>query len=115
MVPGRKVTLTEHVIIMRTPHCFDFKTNMVDQGTRRKILRYFFISWVLGGEYTTIRLDGLFTLAAATAMETQIFFHQEWVTLELMKVFTWRPAARAMAIHRVQYNPVFPLPLPQSV
>ena len=41
--------------------------------------------------------------------------YQECVTLDCMEVFTWRPAAMAIATHRVQHNPFFPLPLPQSV
>ena len=41
--------------------------------------------------------------------------NEEWVTLVSMGVFTWRPAAKATSTHRVQYNPFFPLPLPQSV
>ena len=53
---------------------------------------------------------GLFTLTAemATAMAME-----EWVTLDHMEVFTWRSAAMgmAMATHRVQYNPLFPLVL----
>ena len=51
----------------------------------------------------------------AKAMETQIFFHQEWATLDLMEVFAQSPAAKSTATHRVQFNPFFPLPLWQSV
>ena len=41
-----------------------------------------------------------FILTATTATE-------ERVTLDLMEVFTWRPAAVATATHRVQCNPLF--------
>ena len=61
------------------------------------------------------RVKGLLTLTAAKATETHIFFHQEWVTLDLMEVFTWRPMTKAMATHSAQYNPFFLLSLPQSV
>ena len=50
--------------------------------------------------------------AAATATATST---KEWATLDPMEVFTWRPAAKATSTHSVQYNPFFPLPLPQSV
>ena len=47
---------------------------------------------------------GLFTLTAATTTATAM---EEWVTLNPMEVFTWRPAAKATSIHRVQYNSFF--------
>ena len=59
-----------------------------------------------------IKNNGMFTLTAAMAMATAT---EEWVAWDPMEVFTWRPVAVAMATHRVQYNPFFPLPLPQSV
>ena len=63
-------------------------------------------------DHSRIFLKGLFTLTAATTTATAT---EEWVTLDPMEVFTWRPAAKATSTHRVQYNLFFPLPLPQSV
>ena len=79
---------------------------------KRDLYHFSFLIFLTNSNLFNYLLKGLLTM---TATMTTAPAMEEWITLDLMEVFTWRPVANATSTHRVKYNPFFPLPLLQSV